>query len=156
MAFDSTSLMEATVALWKESIKPNINDALGLVPEDKMDWAPGENMLTFADTFLHIGRTSGWWYSEFMKGQKRELLPDDYGKSKQELAEQLEEHWARMELFFEEPDEIMQKLHEIEHEGKLYQISGYWVLVHMFEHDIHHRSQINQYFRVLGITPPKI
>ncbi len=156
MFTESISLMQTVMIQWRESIKPTIHQALDIVPDDKMDWAPGENMLSFGEVFLHIARTSGWWYTEFMKEQKREPLDDEFNYSKQELAEQLEEHWDRLEQFFAEPDEVVEKIYQIEHEGKSYKISGYWILIHLFEHDIHHRSQINQYLRVLGITPPEI
>ena len=152
----TTTLMDATVELWRESIKPGISKALKLTPEDKMSWKPEETFLTFGDVFLHIARTSGWWYGEFMHGRKRKPVEEGFGYTKKELAEQLEEHWERMEQFFAEPDEALEKIYQIEHEGKIHEFSGCWVLIHMLEHDIHHRCQINQYLRILGITPPQV
>jgi uncharacterized damage-inducible protein DinB len=156
MFTESTSLMQAVMVQWRESIKPGIMTALNLTPEDKLDWKPGDTFLTFREVFLHIARTSGWWYTEFMKETKREPLSDDFVPSKQELAGQLEKHWDRLEQLFVEPDEALKKIYQIEHEGKTYKFTGHWILVHLLEHDIHHRCQINQYLRMLGITPPEV
>jgi uncharacterized damage-inducible protein DinB len=156
MNTETTTRMDAIVELWRERIKPGITKALEMTPEDKMDWKPGDTFMTFGEVFLHIARTSGWWYTEFMKGQERQPLDEEFGYSKQELAKQLEEHWARMEQFFAEPDEAFEKIYQIKREGKIHTFSGCWVVVHMLEHDIHHRCQINQYLRILGITPPAV
>ena len=156
MNTETATRMDAIVELWRASIKPGITKALDLTPDDKMNWKPEDTFLTFGEVFLHIAQTSGWWYDEFMKGLKREELDEEFGWSKQELAEQLEEHWASMEQFFAEPDEVFEKIYQIEHEGKIHKFSGYWVFIHMLEHDIHHRCQINQYLRILGITPPEV
>jgi uncharacterized damage-inducible protein DinB len=156
MLTESTTLMQAVMAQWRESIKPGIIKALDLTPEDKLDWKPGDTFLTFREVFLHIARTSGWWYTEFMKEMKREPLGDDFVPSKQELAGQLDEHWDRLEKLFAEPDEVLERIYQIEHEGTAYRLSGYWVLVHLLEHDIHHRCQINHYLRMLDITPPEV
>ena len=32
----------------------------------------------------------------------------------------------------------------------------HWILDHVQEHEIHHRSQLNLYLRMLGIEPPSI
>jgi uncharacterized damage-inducible protein DinB len=156
MTTESKTLMEAIMELWRESIKPGITKALELTPEDKMNWKPEESFLTFGEVFLHIARTSGWWFGEFMHGRKRKPVDEKFGYTKKELAEQLEEHWARMEQFFAEPIEAFEKVYQIEHDGKIHKFSGCWVFIHLLEHDIHHRSQINQYLRILGITPPQV
>jgi uncharacterized damage-inducible protein DinB len=44
----------------------------------------------------------------------------------------------------------------IHRQGKTRTVEGYWIFTHLLEHDIHHRSQINQYLRLLGIQPPDV
>jgi len=115
-------------------------------------------MITLGKVFLHISECSDWWYDEVMKGKKATELAfaDKPCPSKEKLKEYLELHWQRLERFFADSPEVLSKTYPIEHEGKTHHMEGHWIFTHQFEHDIHHRSQINQYLRILGIQPPKI
>ena len=158
MLSENNPLLENQIKFWRESLKPTLDKALELTPEDKLNWAPAEKMLTLGNIFLHISECSDWWYDEVMKGKKAIELAfaDKPCPSKEKLMEFLKNHWERIERFFSEPSEVLGKTYKIEHEGKTYSLDGNWIFTHLLEHDIHHRSQINQYLRILGIAPPKI
>jgi uncharacterized damage-inducible protein DinB len=66
------------------------------------------------------------------------------------------DHWRRMEDFFERCPDLFEKTYPHTWRGKPVQLTAQWVMLHLLEHDIHHRSQINHYLRILGIEPPKI
>ncbi|KPJ62257.1 hypothetical protein AMJ44_15895 [candidate division WOR-1 bacterium DG_54_3] len=143
MLSEDSDLIRYQIKFWRERIKPTLNKALELAPADKLDWA---------------SECSDAWYDEVMKGKSStELaLADTPCPPKEKITQYLEIHWERMERFFAEPPEVLSKTYEIEHEGKTYRLDGYWIFTHLLEHDIHHRSQINQYLRILGVTPPEI
>ncbi len=158
MLSENNPLLEYLMKFWRESLKPTLDKALELTPEDKLNWAPAEKMLTLGNIFLHISECSDWWYDEVMKGNKSTELAfaDKPCPSKEKIKEYLQLHWERMERFFADSREVLSKTYKIEHEGKTHHLDGYWIFTHLLEHDIHHRSQINQYLRILGIKPPKI
>ena len=158
MLSENNLLLEYQIKFWRESLKPTLDKALELTPEDKFNWAPAEKMITLGNIFLHISECSDWWYDEVMKGKKSTELAFANAPCppKEKIAEYLEIHCQRLERFFAEPPELLSKIYKIEHQSKTFNLDGYWIFTHLLEHDIHHRSQINQYLRILGIKPPKI
>lgn len=158
MLSEDNPLLKSQIKFWREGLKPTLNQALELAPKDKLDWSPADKMISLGNVFLHISECSDWWYDEVMKGKKAIELAfaDKPCPSKEKLMEYLKLHWERMERFFADSPEVLSKTYPIEHEGKTHSLDGYWIFTHLLEHDIHHRSQINQYLRILGITPPKI
>ncbi|OGC83787.1 MAG: hypothetical protein A2W07_00455 [candidate division Zixibacteria bacterium RBG_16_43_9] len=158
MLSENNPLLEYQIKFWRESVKPPLNQALELVPEDKLNWAPADKMISLGKLFLHISECSDWWYEEVMKGKKSTELAfaDVTCPPKEKIAQYLEIHWQRLERFFAEPPEVLSGTYKIERRGKTVELDGYWIFTHLLEHDIHHRSQINQYLRILGIAPPKI
>ncbi len=87
-----------------------------------------------------------------------DLVPafDTPSPSKDQIARHLEAHWGRLERLFGETPETLAKIYEVAGREKVRHYDGYWIFSHLLEHDIHHRSQIHQYLRILGITPPGI
>ncbi len=158
MLSENNTLLERQIKFWRESLKPSLTKALELVPEDKLNWAPAEKMFALGNVFLHISECSDWWYDEVIKGKKAIELAfaDKPCPSREEIMQHLKNHWERMERFFVDSPEVLSKTYPIEHEGKTHHLDGYWIFTHLLEHDIHHRSQINQYLRILGIKPPEI
>lgn len=162
MIADNNKMIAEQVRLWRERIKKTIDEALELAPDDKLDWMPAENMLSLGNVFLHIPETSDWWYDCVLLGKEAIELafPGKKCPPKEQVKKHLDEHWARLERFFAEPPAILEKIHsrEVDLEGRkwTFEGSGFWVFMHLLEHDIHHRCQINQYLRILGIKPPRV
>ncbi len=156
MLSENNDLLRYQIKFWRESIKPTLNQALELAPADKLNWAPADKMITLGNIFLHIPEASDAWYEEVMKGNESTELAKGPCPPKDKIAQYLEIHWKRLERFFAEPPQVLSKIYKIEHLGKTYSLDGYWIFTHLLEHDIHHRSQINQYLRILKIPPPKI
>ncbi len=144
------------ITLWTNSIQPNLTEALNLIPDKHLYYAPAEGMLELGNIFLHLSESSDWWYDELMKGNESVQLICDEPKKKVEIMAAMEIHWERLERFFKEKAETFDKTYKFEYEGDVYNFTGHWIFNHIFEHDIHHRSQINQYLRILGLTPPKV
>jgi len=158
MYFESDPLMKSQVDMWRKYIKPNLTEAIEKIPDDKIDFAPAENMFPLGKIFLHISECSDWWYDDFMKGKpSTELVTwESPMPTKEDIVKHMETHWERMERFFAEPHETFEKMYIREIEDRTIKHDGWWVFSHLLEHDIHHRSQINQYLRILGIQPPEL
>lgn len=159
MISKDNELLEYQIKFWREKVKATLDRALGITPDDKLDWAPAGEMLTLGNIFLHISETSDWWYDEVIKGRKwQELVPSNETPAppKAEIARHMKNHWERLERFFADDPQILTKSFQIKRREGPFNFDGYWVFTHLLEHDIHHRSQINQYLRILGTTPPEI
>jgi uncharacterized damage-inducible protein DinB len=160
MLSDGNPLIANQIELWRESIKPTLTAALQSVPADKLDWAPGGgDMITLGNIFLHISECSDWWFDEVMNKQKsKELVPSARSAAplKADIANHMEAHWERMERFFAGNPQILAQEYQYTGRDGTYTRTGYWIFTHLLEHDIHHRSQINQYLRILGVEPPEI
>ena len=150
---------ESQIKLWRESIKPTLNQALEKSPEDKLSWSPSPGMYSLGNIFLHISECSDWWYDEVMKQQKAgELVASPAAPvlRKSKIQEYMNIHWERLDRMFSEPIDVFAKTYRFKGRTQEHQFDGFWIFTHLLEHDIHHRSQINHYLRILGIVPPEI
>ncbi len=158
MYSEDNLLMKSQVRLWRKYIKPNLAEALEKAPDDKLDFTPAKDMIPLGKIFLHIAECSDWWYDNFIKGNNSiELVTADTPTpTKEEISNYMTEHWKRMERFFSEPEEVFAETYVREFETETIKLDGWWVFTHLLEHDIHHRCQIHQYLRILGIQPPRM
>jgi uncharacterized damage-inducible protein DinB len=150
---------ESQIALWRNGIKPTLNQALEITPEEKLAWSPAPGMINLGNIFLHIAECSDWWYDEIMKQRKSLELssaPNAPLPAKSQIQAYMTIHWERLERMFAEPPDVFKKSYKVIGRTQEHVFDGYWVFTHLLEHDIHHRGQINQYLRILGITPPEI
>lgn len=147
---------EILVKFWNDEIRPPLMKALSLTPDDKLDWSPAENMISLGNIFMHISEGSDWWINEIIYGKGSTDYTPCPSVSKPEIAVMLENHWKRLEDFFARAPEVLKSEYDMSKYGRDRKVTGNWIFLHLLEHDIHHRSQINHYLRILGIAPPKI
>ena len=141
---------------WMEDVRPPLMRALEAVPEDRLDWAPSEEMLTLGNIFMHIAETSNWWIDKIIdNGEFNDLTPCP-SLPKAKIKELLDEHWKRLQRFFDRFPNVLQKIYTRQRQDRVSEYTGEWIMMHLLEHDIHHRSQANQYLRLLKIPPPQI
>ncbi|MEE9552701.1 MAG: DinB family protein [candidate division Zixibacteria bacterium] len=147
---------ETLTEFWMGEVKPPIGKAQDVTPDDKLDWTPGDNMITLGNIFMHIAEASDWWISEIIDGKGCTDYTPCPSVPKAEIAVMLDNHWKRLEAFFARAPEVLEGEYDMSKYGRDRKVNGYWIFLHLLEHDIHHRSQINHYLRILGIKPPKI
>jgi uncharacterized damage-inducible protein DinB len=150
------SLLAHQIKFWRDNIKPTLNEALKRTPQKNLDWAPAKDMITLGQIFLHIAECSDWWYDEVMKGKSAVELAKGKCPSKKIIVHHLGDHWERLERFFSEMPKVLEEKYKVTGAPSSFRPTGYWIFTHLLEHDLHHRSQINQYLRILGIMPPEI
>jgi uncharacterized damage-inducible protein DinB len=148
--------LEIIRKFWFDEVRPPLNKALEICPDDKLDWAPAEKMITLGNNFMHIAEAGSWWIDKIIdNGAFFDLTPCP-SLPKDKIKELMDGHWQRLENFFNRCPGLFEKTYSHTWRGKPVQLKAEWIMMHLFEHDIHHRSQINHYLRILGITPPKI
>jgi uncharacterized damage-inducible protein DinB len=141
---------------WMEEVRPPIPKALELTPDDKLDWAPAKDMITLGNIFMHIAEASDWWITTVINDKK---FTDYTPCPSLEIAGLLDAHWKRLEEFFASAPEVLKQEYDMRRFKRDSSVTGEWIFLHLLEHDIHHRSQINHYLRILGILgikPPRI
>jgi uncharacterized damage-inducible protein DinB len=141
---------------WMEEVRPPIPKALELTPDDKLDWAPGKEMITLGNIFMHIAEASDWWITTVINDKKFTDYTPCPSLPKPEIAGLLDSHWKRLEEFFASAPEVLKQEYDMRRFKRDSSVTGEWIFLHLLEHDIHHRSQINHYLRILGIKPPRI
>jgi uncharacterized damage-inducible protein DinB len=159
MIYENNALLEIQINFWRQDIKSTIEQALERTPDDRLDWAPLDGMITLGNIFLHISETSDWWFDEVMNGKKSvELVPQSASATppKPVIKKHMDDHWARLERLFSRDPDVLDKNYQYTGRTKTVTVSGFWIYNHLLEHDVHHRSQINQYLRILGVEPPEI
>jgi uncharacterized damage-inducible protein DinB len=156
MTIDGEIKYKALANFWIFEVKPPIMQAIEIVPADKLDWTPAEKMISLGNIFMHISEASSYWLDGIVDGQPFKDFTPCPSFPKNEIVALLEEHWQRLDNFFARSPEIMEKTYELKCGDKVNKLYGHWIMLHLFEHDIHHRSQINHYLRILGMEPPQI
>ena len=156
MSINGKLEIEYVAKFWQESVKPPLMKAFELVPDDKLDWVPAKDMMSLGNIFLHIAECSEWWIGDVIDGKDSHERMSAPCPSKEKIAELLNEHWQRLDDFFTRTPEVLEKVYKYKGKEKTREFEGRWIMMHVLEHDIHHRCQANQYLRILGIAPPQI
>lgn len=126
-----------------------------VVPSDQIDWAPEEGEFTCADILRHIAAAEQMFVGVVTQGHWHYGGHDDSHQSIESLLQLLEDtHRQTMLALQAVPDsELDQPRPAFEGDA---QIKVWRWLMAMAEHEIHHRSQLAMYLRLMGITPPHI
>ncbi|WP_240689357.1 DinB family protein [Ammoniphilus sp. YIM 78166] len=125
------------------------------IPEELIDWRPGEDKFSIGDIIRHLGSAELMFLHAIT--EKEWKYPGhglDKGRTKQEVLHYLQAcHSA-----------VMSGLHALEEEhltakvknGLGYEISAWRLIMAMAEHEIHHRGQLSAYMQANQVNPPQI
>ena len=128
---------------------------IDVIPEDKLDWSPREDLWNFRGILAHVATTRhSWLETAVLDG---EATPDVFGSigTKEGVKEHVQLSWARLERFLSAQAKL-DKVYEGVRFEEPYKYSGHWIAFHLLEHDIHHRSDIFHYLALLEIEHPEI
>ncbi|OGC90365.1 MAG: hypothetical protein A2W25_02090 [candidate division Zixibacteria bacterium RBG_16_53_22] len=140
-----------TVLLQWRALRESIRECLRVTPDELLGWAPRDGMRTLGQLYVHFSSPLDWWLTNSFKdgGQwipSIERPSDDKTKLDNDIVASFE----RMERYLISAD--LTRMYEFKGE----QVSGYWIILHLFEHDSHHRGQVITYLRMNGINPPQV
>jgi uncharacterized damage-inducible protein DinB len=156
MPVEGNIKVENISKFWFDEIRPPIDQALEIAPEDKFEWSPGPEMITLGNIFMHISEASDFWITNIIDHQDFTDFTPCPSLPKSEIVKLMDTHWRRLERFLDRAPTILETTYDHTWRGEHVKLSGTWIMLHLLEHDIHHRSQINHYLRILGIKPPRI
>jgi uncharacterized damage-inducible protein DinB len=134
---------------WRE-VRADIQRCLAATPENLLSWAPQTDMKTIGQLFVHLATAVDWNMTNVVgdggEWVHSDKLPSD---DRKKLSEHLNKSFERLERLISNSD--LTKTYKFKNKT----VTGAWLMIHLFEHDIHHRAQIKAYLRQNGITPPE-
>jgi len=139
-----------------ENVRTRTKRVAACIPEDRMEWVPGEGRWSFGDILRHLGGIERGMYAETVAGR-----PSAYRGHTREIADGSEAIFAYMDRCHAESMEILRGLTEAQWSGKcltpaLTPITTWKWLRLMPEHEAHHRGQLYHMLATLGVTTPPI
>lgn len=134
-----------------------VNDQLlsliDLIPDDKLDWSPKPELFSLRKICDHIAQGRHTWMTRDVQDGEPPPSVIATEQTKEELKEQLQISWQRMERFLSDPEQLDATY--IIRGGRMRR-DGHWIAYHGMEHDIHHRADIFHYLALLGIDHGEI
>ncbi len=119
----------------------DLNNVLDALPDEAMDWVPGENMNSTAVLISHVAGAGRFWVGDMALGEQSERVRQDEfetdGISKDNLQARLDESMAYIQegltkLTIEDLDRM------VEWPGRNQSLSVGWCLLHGLEHTTEH------------------
>jgi uncharacterized damage-inducible protein DinB len=126
------------------------------IPEDRLEWRPGEGAFSFGDLLRHLAATERYMFAENARQR-----PSRYPGHGPELASGYAAVFEYVRRMHEEALAIFAALSPEDLQRKCVTPGGAelavwkWLRL-MVEHEIHHRGQIYVYLAMLGIHGPPL
>jgi uncharacterized damage-inducible protein DinB len=137
-----------------ESVQEHLMRIVDLVPGDKFDWTPKDDLWNFRGILIHIADARDGWLADGRHGvQDGEPYPNIWmtARTRDDLRREMARTFARVERFLRNQSQLDGTYVE-EWEGQTYTRNGHWVAFHLLEHDIHHRAELLQRLALLDIV----
>lgn len=138
-----------------EGVRKRTLKYLNALPEELMDWRPGEGKFSIGDIIRHLGSAEIMFYHAIKNNEwKYNGHDSSKGKTKQEAIGYLQTcHLSVIEGLHQlNVDQFKAKVKN--HLG--YEVSAWRIMMAMGEHEIHHRGQLSAYMQANRIDPPQI
>lgn len=138
-----------------EGVRKRTWKYLHVLPEEIMDWRPGEDKFSIGDIIRHLGSAEVMFYQAINQNEwKYTGHGPDKGRTKQEAMNYLQicHHSVLEGLHQLEPEQLTSKVKNL----LGYEVSAWRIIMAMTEHEIHHRGQLSAYMQANQIEPPQI
>ena len=148
MAPDSHPLIDITPH-WS-SVQADIVRIVDLVPDDKMNWSPKQELWNFRGILIHVADARDGWLTRAINDG--EPYPNIWttARSKDDIRRELERTWTRLGRFLANQAQL-DASYPGEQNGQEADLSGHWIAFHLLEHDIHHRAELLQRLALLDV-----
>ena len=144
-----------TFLAYYESVRRRTRSVADSIPEDRVEWLPGEGRFTPGDLVRHIASAERWMWGENAQG-----LPSRYPGHGSDLASGKTSVLEYMDRLHADAVEIFRGLSSDDLEARCATVGGVemrvwkWLRL-MVEHEIHHRGQLYEVLGQMGVpTPP--
>jgi uncharacterized damage-inducible protein DinB len=138
------------------SVRNRTRRLIPLVPDERMEWSPGDGRWTFGDILRHLAGIERWMYAETMHGR-----PARYPGHERTLADDAQSVLAWHDRCHAESMELFRALTPEQWTGKSLTVAGTsittwkWARA-MIEHEAHHRGQLYFMLGLLGVAAPPL
>jgi uncharacterized damage-inducible protein DinB len=168
---DHAGIIRSYYPFWDAQYRPYLLAAVDALPVEQFDFKPRPDMLTARQVVVHIAEAEAAWNRIIDRGPEVDspewVAPaDDPAQGFRTLVEAPDHaalqrllagaHEATRSRFDRPAGELGRVLERRFDDGVVRTYTVHWILDHVQEHEIHHRSQLNLYLRMLGIEPPSI
>lgn len=139
-----------------ESVRRRTRAVAACIPEDRIEWSPGEGRFTSGDLVRHIAATERWLWGETVQGH-----PSRYPGHGRELADGKDAVLDYLDRMYGETVAIIGSLTREQLESRCETLGGWemrvwkWLRL-MIEHEIHHRGQLYSILGQLQVTTPAL
>ncbi len=146
---DATLPIREVAAFWQR-VNDDITALVDSIPDDRMEWSPQPDLWNFRRILLHIASARDYWMGKIV--QDGESPPSVYEtvRTKDDVREAYARTWDRMRRFLGDPERLAAGYVEDA------PVNGYWIALHVLEHDIHHRADLLHYLALLGVETPEV
>jgi len=168
-AADHPGTIRSYYPFWDTQYRPFLLAAVAALPRERFDFKPRPEMFTAHEMIVHIAECERHWIHVVVEGGEYQewVAPAEDPKKGWVNVVDLPDHealYAALERWHRNTqaqlDRPVSDLSRVitwrAPEGKEYRWTLHWILDHLQEHEIHHRAQLNQYLRLMGIEPPSI
>lgn len=131
-----------------QSVQDDVLRIVDLVPDDKIDWSPKQDLWNFRGILIHVSDARDRWMDRDVNDG--EGYPNIWttARSKDDLKREVERTWARLGRFLANREQL-ERSYTSDFDGRVY--DGHWIAFHLLEHDIHHRAELMQRLAHLDI-----
>lgn len=131
-----------------QGVQDEIVRMAGLIPRDKLNWTPKEDLWNFRGILIHIADARDQWMS---RDVDKEAYPGIWStvRSQEDITRELERTWERLQRFLSNQAQLDAKYGDDNPDREEY--DGHWIAFHLLEHDVHHRAELMQRMALLGI-----
>lgn len=153
MAAGSKPFPALEISPYWRGVHDDIVRIAGLIPEDRMNWTPKEDLWNFRGILVHVADARDGWLSDRPGGVgDGDGYPNIWTtvRTTSDLVRELERSFARLERFLRNPAQLAATYEET-WQGETSTYTGHWIAFHLLEHDIHHRAELMQRMALLGI-----
>ena len=146
-------LKEAFMTRW-EGLRIHTFEVFDALPDDKFDFQPTSEVMSFKRLFSHIGFSLDI-FAEIL--DRTEKIEEPKSEEKETVRAYLQTRFERFEAAFYSL--ISADLYNPKHatetvDGEIY-FSDYDILMLAYNHTVHHKGQATTYLRLQGIRPPQ-
>jgi uncharacterized damage-inducible protein DinB len=168
-AADHPGTIRSFYPFWDAQYRPLLLLSIEALPAEHFDFKPRPEMLTAHQLIVHIAEAERAWIHHVVEGGAYEewVVPHrdpaqgwetvHPARDRAALLALLDEWHRSTQRWLERPAAELQRVITYRPaDGPERRMTLHWVLDHLQEHEILHRTQLNLYLRLLGIAPPSI
>jgi len=133
-----------------QTVQESILQIADLVPADKMNWTPRDDLWNFRGILIHVADARDSWLARSV--QDGDPYPNIWtsARSRDDIKRELARTYERLQRFLRNQEQLDGSYPD-EWDGKVVMNSGHWIAFHLLEHDIHHRAELMQRLALLGV-----